>query len=442
MSSILSKTPLTLALESIGFQTDNFGQDLEMQFTLMSTKILDKVYSGKKDILESVELTTIVALIKKRLKMSVTFIVNSMMAAIMPFYSNKNHIFLNEIWRGNFSIPGQDRLIKDSKDKEGWVNTDKATLGGVFSLYVNTVYLNIEYLFGPAKMSPAEVTAILLHELGHGFGACEYADRSATTNQILASVAKELSLGSEKADKEYIFRELTLVNASTTKEAVEDLVNGNRVVAGTRWFETVLGSVGSGMENKKYDETSFESLADNFASRFNYGRPLITGLDKLYKDSGSPERSKSIYVFTYTVGVAMEMLRGFLLAYGLVTFAVPLVVLMSVSLALSWFSSGEENRDFTYDDLKIRYKRIRNDMVELLKSDTLSKDIIKSTLDNIKFFDSIITETYKYRGLMDQFMNTFVPSARKADQAIARQQLMEDLSFNELFVKSGELKVL
>ena len=115
---------------------------------------------------------------------------------------------------------------------------------------------------------------------------------------------------------------------------------------------------------------------------------------------------------------------------------------MSVSLALSWFSSGEENRDFTYDDLKIRYKRIRNDMVELLKSDTLSKDIIKSTLDNIKFFDSIITETYKYRGLMDQFMNTFVPSARKADQAIARQQLMEDLSFNELFVKSGELKVL
>lgn len=292
-------------------------------------------------------------------------------------------------------------------------------------------------------MSSSEVTAIILHELGHAFYVCEYADRLESNNQILANVARQLH--SNKADKNmtHIFKELKSINDEISEEDVDALVNGTRVVAGVKWFKILVGSVDKQLSQDKYDETSFEQLADNFASRFKYGRPLITGLDKLSKAYGTPEKSRSTRIYLMALEAIYFVYSGMLMgsiALGFTMFLPFVMGALLFSLAISL--AGEKNIDYTYDSLRVRYKRIRNEMVELLKSDDLESKEIKTILESIRISDRTIEETGKYKSIFNMLANFLIPSNRKAKNSIVEQQVLEELAFNDLFIKSAELKTL
>ncbi len=97
------------------------------------------------------------------------------------------------------------------------MDIEKAKLGGFFSDYEHSVYMNFTELVTTFKMEPGEITAILLHELGHGFYACEYSDRHASSNQILSNLSKELAKDKVKRNPDYIYKELVKLNPETRK---------------------------------------------------------------------------------------------------------------------------------------------------------------------------------------------------------------------------------
>jgi hypothetical protein len=212
------------------------------------------------------------------------------------------------------------------------------------------------------------------------------------------------------------------------------------VIAGYTWFRVVVGTVQEQMQNQTYSQTSFEQMADNFAARFGYGRQLLTALEKLHGHLGNIETSKgwmtfiSLSQFIYFAGglTATVMMA--------MTGAIPLALLAGLfSFAVLRFS-GDDVRDYTYDELKFRYKRIRNEYVEMLKSLKLPKDKLQLILTDIERMDRAIQETHKFDTVLRTMANFIFKSARDADASITEQKLLEELAFNDFFVKAAQIK--
>ena len=437
MPAIFTRGKRPFALEMIKHQTDTFGADIEAQLTSLQTKIRENPLTVT-ELQNSIEVKAIVKLVEDRLGLKISFVTNDTLAAVLPLYSNKNHVLLNPLLRGNFNIKEQDDLLRNSKTHKGTVDTDKAFVTGIFSEYTVPVLFNFNELYRSWNIAPGEATGILLHELGHAFEACEYSDRLTTTNQVLESVAKAIN-GKEAGAATYVYKELLVVNPKVTAEQVDTLINGNKVIAGATWFKVVVGSVEAQLTNGKYDEAAFEQLADGFASRFGYGRQAMAGLDKIHLAIGSSEKSKSLYILSLLTQLLLTV-GGIVVLVG--TSSVLIGALVATLLYIFFRFSGSGTIPMVYDELKDRYKRIRNDSVDLLKTSVLSKAETKTILENIYAMDAIIKNTNLAPSLFKTVSDFVFTKDRNAAAAIAEQKLLEALTFNDLFVKSAELKTL
>jgi hypothetical protein len=421
------------SLEIIDFQDTTLGIQMETILTEMQSMILRSQYDTV-PMVRSLE-----SLIFKRLGLKTNIITNAGLAAILPFYSNKNHIFLHPYWRGQASlVADQDRILRDAADRPGGVDLKHARVSGIFSEYTNLVYMNYIELFTTYHMTPAEVTAVMLHELGHGFYACEYSDRLASTNQVLANVALELT-GKKDRDLKYIYKELKSINADITETDVDHMTSGPSVIAGYYWFKALVGTVESQKANDTYDRTAFEQVADNFAARFGYGRPLITALERLHDYYGNPERSRSWS--TINLVLSCGWLVGITAAIiGLVAASIPVGLLYAVFFVLIFRASGDGLKDYTYDGLRDRYKRVRNEYIALLKDTAVPKDELKQILEAVYAMDTVISNTNEHRNIFNILSNLLFKVNRDARSAIQEEKMLEELAFNDLFLKSAELR--
>lgn len=437
------KSLLSISQEVIDIQSNEFGNTLEAIFTKIYSKIDNEDIYNHNSLKESQEIKNLEKEIFNRLGIKVTIHVDGMPAGILPLYSNKHSVFINDLFRGtNFKIHEQEKVLKKINDKKGYIDLARARVSGIFSEYNHHLYLNIFALKGMYKVSPAELTGITLHELGHAFEICEYSDRIATVNQVLSNASKEIFSDKKEKNLVYIYRELKAINKDITEEEVEKMVNGNRVITGYYLFKAVFGSDYLNFKNQTndatYDRTSFEQLADNFATRFGYGRELITSLEKLHGaydiDKNKATAAMAILMETLILVVCLLAIT----ATGSIFF----MLAGAFCLQLGLLISGEAVRDMTYDELQTRYKRIRNQYSEVLKNKEITKDELKYTIENIKIMDKIINETNINKGLFRTIANIILPSNRKAVNSIEEQKLLEELVHNDLFLKSAELKAI
>lgn len=428
---------LVLAEERIDFQKDDFGANIERLIAQIRVDLENGTAKG--NLNEYPVVKRLEDLIFRRLGLQVNLITNSHLAAIYPFYSNKNHIFLNELLRGNISLADQNKILKNFTDTHGTVNLSTAKVTGIFSEYKHPLYLNLKKFFEEG-FSNDEITACLLHELGHGFSACYYADRTDRTNQVLANVHRTLLGTRTKDDVEYVYREISKISQSVKKEEVDKLLNGGRVVAGSTWFKMIVGVVRAQMLDDKYNDTSFEELSDSFAGRFGYSKSLALSLDKIHEDDFN--KSKSALILNYVMDFVFIGAVAGLLMLGIAGGA-GVAVFLSLFYSLAYFSaSGEDSIDYTYDDLKNRHKRIRFNVIEQLKDPSLDTATVKTTLESIYAVDAAIKSTYQYRNIGTHINNLVFKSSRASFNSIDSQQLMEALNANDLFVKSAEFKTL
>lgn len=455
MQGILTKPVHNLiAMEMIDFQDDNFGVELEAEVK----KIYDEIRGGVTDtVIDNKNnqnninvtianigsnLSKIEDMVFKRFGFKIKIDHKSELAAVLPFYPNKNHIFIKDYFRGNFTIDDQQKILNKAFDKKGTINLEKAKVGGLFSEYENQVYINFKVLINDIELTPGEITAVMLHEFGHIFNSLEYSNRLESTNQILANIATEITSKKKNKDLVYIYKELKKVNDKVTEQDIDKMVNGTSVIAGYAWFKNIIGTVETQMKNKKYDETSFEQMADNFAARFKYGRQLITALDKLNIKFGSADKYLSMYIFT-------EMISIFTFA-ALALFTIGLfgtgAIFSGIIFALISFmlfrGNGEDFKDYTYDELKIRYIRVRQQYIEQLKKFNVPDKTLKILINQIADIDEIMDNTSKHKLLLSRLTNIIFSNARKANDSIEEQILLEELAHNDLFLKSAQLKTL
>lgn len=445
-----------LSFESIEFQTDSYARDLEILVSGIARELQDNPSANrglaKHPLIKKIEDMTF-----KRMGLQIKLVTNSHLAAVMPFYPNPYGIFVKGHRVDEARIPVQEKILKSAETMKGSVDLQKCKVSGVFSEYVNPVYMNFKELLDYG-ISAAEITGILLHELGHAFYGCEYSNRLNMTNQILADLLRKTT---KKQDlpREYIFKELRKINPKTTNDELDKMMDGKNIILGRKTFRFLKETIESQMPENRYNENSFETLADHFAARWGYGEQVVRGLERLYSHPLYQFRNSFIGMVVFSAAsivliacLVFQVLQLFgfaamVTAAGAVGAAATLsgvsfvlgvwfaLILLAVVLAHSTHAVA-----MTYDDVKHRYKRIRNQMVELLKDSGLPGKQIVETIDTIHELDRIIESKKNWPNLVTLVVDFLTPGSGKIDDDIRVQRLLEDLSANELYVHAAALR--
>lgn len=439
-----------IGMEAIDFQTDNFGSKLEAIFYDIE-KFITENSSKHEDALRAElsksEFPNLISdTIFKRVGIRTKIILNTYtFGMVMPFFVNQNHVLLDKMWRGNLAreLPDQTKLLKQFNGKKGSIDLHNARVGGIFSEYKHDLWIDVVGHILTYKSSIPEIVAILLHEIGHAFTYYELADRLETTNQIMAQLSAELRSKNDTSEKKVLFRELEKSFGVKEGEMDELIDENNQTILGLKLFKRYVEMVKSQTPHEKYNETASEQVADNFAARFGYGRHLITGLNNIHVKFNSPEVDESNAKMAFVMELVFLHILPFLgLLCNFIIGVTPFGLLMPVLWILLFVNSGDNDKDMTYDELKIRYKRVRQQYIEMIQKLDMDKEQLRAVIDDVHSIDEIIKGTSIYRTIFNRLANFAFASNREAKNDIELQYLIEDLSHNDLFLKSAELSVI
>jgi hypothetical protein len=440
---------LGVSQESIDFQSGLFGKELEFAFSTIRVR-----YKEAKDTYDCPEKRLIENAVKKHTGLNITINFNTSVEAAtsVPDLSNSTilrHNHIREYLRSNDALI----CLKAAKqDKEAnLVDIKRARVSGQFAELNNIVFIAAE-LFLKDTLTIQEYVGIFLHEIGHIFVCFEYLNRTITTNQVMASVMKAVMEKSSIKEREIIFKEASEILNVKDRQILElENITDVRVVS-TVILKCSVENIKSELEMPEYDFTSFEMLADQFSTRQGYGRHLITGLDKLMHGSPQRTRSSTFLCFLFETFITfMKSAKWYLtfiaivtgsVAVGLLPFVILEFLLLSIGIISMVKISGSKNKNYTYDNLKTRYLRVREQMIQRLKDKRISPHESKELIESIKVIDQAVEQTIHYIGPLDLISNFIFSSDSNVRDFIVLQRKLEELASNDLFLKSAELSLL
>lgn len=438
-----------ISMELIKYQNnDTFPQKLTEQIEYIYKEIDNGIYMDNKTLTEkSGYLKEVQTMLRNRFNMNIVFDKELHVfypAAIIPFFSDyladlsslKNigsdkfsALFkFHDIYKHVGEIEKEKKAIMAKlHNRKGYIDMKNARVGGYLSEIKH--YLIIDFFaLKDSEITPSELTAIILHEVGHAFTGLEYHHKLETTNSTIADILNEMNNNNpDKAaylfKKRFTDKEFQEISVSNSKE-VNDFY-GKIALA-------YLGEIKTQMGNSKYDETNFENLADSFAGRFNMGKDLVSGLNKLNRRYGMVRDNSRM---TYSILLFIELL---LCIMFLAVFKVPgAIVMMAVFVVL--FNS--DNSTMTYDFPLDRYNRVKNSIVNNLKNINLPSELTKDLLAQFVFINETIEKSMYFKGLGDHIADILLSSNRNNNYYIGLQQSIENNLNNLLFVKAQQIKV-
>lgn len=434
---------LTMALEAIDFQKSDFADQLTAVFEKLSQ------YNSYQEANESPEVSTIEKLVRDRIGLSIRLnIGNSSMASVSIPILNNNHVFIDPLFQGfrenNYNKNLQ--LMKDFKSSS-FVDLKNAKVGGFFSTIEFAIDIGFK-LFTYDKLSPREVTACFLHEIGHAFTQCEFFTRCVMTNQALACATRSLQEAKNDPTNSkhvYVVKELGRLVADNDNY-FQDLteVTDNKVVT-TVIIGKTLQFNQSNMDTSYYDQTSCEAQADAFATRFGLGREVVTGLAKTHKMANYDE---------YRMSGNMLQLMGEFLTLVLTPISVILTLVVAglggvllstyflVVGTLALYGKGTSAQDYSYDKLKVRFLRVKEQVITGMKNRNISNKEKKDLLESLDTIESKINELKDSPSLFRAIADYVFNSHKKAKMAIELQRNLEALTANDIYAKAAALSMV
>jgi hypothetical protein len=439
---------LNIAAEMIDYQDRSFGAKIAYAFTQAIEILNESPNITPKSLLKELKEKSSISLddylakvIKERTNISVRVkLYSGIPGAIMVFPFSRNNVLLKEKMRDGYYLRDERKILLESIGAKGSVDLKEGKVSGIFEKYVHTLYLDLNVLFKVYHLTADEATAIVMHEVGHAFTYYEYSNRLSTTNQLLAELSNTMHTGELKEDKRvYIFKEIAK-NLQLSDKEVSELYNStDRLILGSNVFKLYIKEIKKLRQMTKYDETNSEALADNFAVRQGYAKELVTGLDKFY--TYSPYKSDLAGYLVLTT----EFIIDFLIIPARITsviLAAPVFgsVIFLIYLGYLFFEGDLSLKNMTYDTLKQRYERIRQGLVGFLKSDDLDKEQVSDILDSLDEIDDVINDTKDFTTLKEKLMRVISPFSRSIAKDMDRQQLLEEMGNNDLFVESARIR--
>lgn len=407
----------SIAQESILFQSGIFFKELTLAFTELKA-------GDRKSIKDNDAVSTIAAVIKHNTNINAAFILDDYGPCVEVPVLDKNHPLINELVRNYVDSADGIKMINNAKDglARGSVNLKTSKVTGIFTDAPTKIHFPVSMIVS-SKFLPEELAAMMLHEVGHLFTYYEFISRTVRTNQVLAGLSKALDHSGTVEEREAILISVkTAMNLSELDTKKLSATNNNRVieiVVVSNIVKTTESEIGTNI----YDMNTWEYLCDEFATRHGAGRYLVTAFDKLFREFG--HRS-------------FRSLPGFLCYEAIkLLLLVTLFPLLGLILIVC-----DGNGDGTYDEPGARMKRVRNQIVQNLKDNKLTKDDQLRLIADLECIDKLLKNVNDRRQFFGMLWDVLSPSARRAYSQEKIQQELESIAINDLFVKSASLKQL
>lgn len=426
--------------EAIMFQNDDFGPQLEAVFTRLRDVIINT--QNKRDLninnLPFKKELELIIFNRLGIKTLINFDYPTL-GAVVVFPITKYNILIHKSLHGHEMLDYYNEDISKIEGKKGNIDIRLAKVSGIFSEYKHPMFFDLWDNFKNQDITPAELTAITLHELGHVFTYYEYSDRLESSNQVLSDLARNYVANGNEENRQYIVKELGY-SLNLKQETISDLLSTkSRLIFGQKLFIVFFKEVYSQYLDNKYDETSSEQLADNFASRFGYGKFLVSSLSKFYNKNGLD--NNAIYSFVFFFNYVLPTLSMIYLIISIPTGNIFSFIGLGIFI-YDLYTSGDRYKNMTYDDNKYRFKRIRDQYIAMISKTELSAKEMKDIVSSIKMIDNIIKNTRNNDNLYSYISNAIFKTNRDAKNSIELQQFLEDLAHNDLYLKSAELRTI
>lgn len=342
--------------------------------------------------------------------------------------TDMNHSILNDNVRAYYEIHFEGKsLINEHTKKPGILSRVDIARGKVYGDYANIVAeMTIgDEFFDERNFTSEECASVILHEVGHYFSYVEFLTCSIATNFVLSQLADALSRTTNPKERESYIIAAKQVLGNSAKVNAEELSNAKdvsavQIVLVKDYIETKRVEFGYDL----FNNSTWEAMADQFASRHGAGRPLLTALDKITKRYGSDlaYRGKVSFYFVEVLKLIF-VLSGYLTIIGL---------LMMLG----------DSANTTYGRTPVRYERIRAELVSRLKDRKVGSEEQKKITEDIEVVDGILVMLSEQRQWFSHIAAVLFSSKREYYRAEEVSRELEKLGANDFFLHSVKLKML
>ena len=266
-----------------------------------------------------------------------TFVEKSYAAYCHLVEVDKNHPFFHQ---RNKMICHVTNNFKTQKLSEvGYVDLKNSTVSGVFSQYPIKIGIG-EFFFKDetgqhSAFSAEEVTAILIHEIGHAFTTFEYLSKTVMTSLVVSTSVKN-SMGINEPDKraKVIVKAASDAGVALDREYVKETIGKHGESADVVFLTKHVKDLNKLTKTNYYDARNCEQIADQFAVKHGAGAALGSALERLFKMGLQTHYQSTVTFVTIEVlKVATFMLTAVLAA------AIGSYIALSLMIASLFMSS-------------------------------------------------------------------------------------------------------
>ena len=449
---------MDMSLEAINFQDGKLGKALEATILSMMEQGLPNVAF----VNDSSFMSELEKVVKEYTGLTITFRAWNAGPACLLYRINQDNILMSE---PDLSRTDVNHLLAKIKNygSKGHVDLKKGRVDGLYAGMEFCIYLSRgttlkRYTAIPEEGMVAnenaytieEIVAVILHEIGHAFETIEYNNRAVVTNLALSAIVKNADNPNDKERTDVV--KFISTEILGDPKALKDLENETIGTASGVIFLTKFGkAVKSSTNSAFYDRTGSEASADAFVSRQGYGKHLVNSFRKtenILKLHGVGEETTKLgnltggMVKSLFMGVKLG-LSGIIISAStpMIGFGVIVLTLLSMYVQTTDYRLDIEG-DMTYDNIKTRIQRIREDTIQAIKNKDLDKETTQMFADNIRDMkrieDGITIEKDFYQKAID-FM--FQSKGGKEDIMKLHRNL-EELASNDLFLQAARLRTL
>lgn len=318
------------------------------------------------------------------------------------------------------------KVKEEIKKIQGNIDFKTGKVYGYFSEAVSTIAIGRPVI---EKTTPEEIAAIFLHELGHSFTSMSYMNRVYTFNLVMGTINRELNGSIEYGKLKYVIEHTEhLLNIKPDKSLVEECKDKDGVevfniyYAGMfrKWMDTYDMEIA-----RFFYQDASEELAELYVSR--WGTKASVALAKIRIGAFNDSKLTG-FSFVNTI-ITLAALSIFV-KLPITTFLVSSYTYLPLNYALN-----------TRPEQAV--SRMRNQLVNRLKSARLTKEVKQSILDSIKEIDGL-KDDYKSIGIIYKILSeiTMYKTIRRTHKRRKFHTEIENMTNNNLFIQSAKLSVV
>lgn len=311
------------------------------------------------------------------------------------------------------------------------VDEKKAKIVGLPNAFAGVLNIGFYYLF-KLKMTDAEIAAVLMHEIGHGFTSISSMNQSFTSVMGIVEVLQDVK-GSDKRVISLV-EETYGVNLNNHGTAVEYIV-------ANQLFKNAQG----------YTLTNSEFAADQFAARFGLSVELSTGLAKIYgtkiptaiKKIAPPKVAEFGLVLKLLEDSSEEVSKKMMPVLALALAKERTYKLEEATMNYDDPASSWDLVEFTYDVIERRIERLKRDVIRQMRTLSLSDEQKKVMINEVKSLEIMVFQFSKdfKLGELSEFLWALIGNS-KAWKHRKFFTMIEDLTENDFHIQKEKYKLL